>query len=223
MRSRSSRVHSICWALAALVAGASPAAATDYVFTQTGYSGGGVVSGHFQGVDLDNNGQIVSWQGEVLEFSLTFSGDAVVPDFTHDLSNLFGLVYVVGSAFIGDTSFENVIGWFPEGIGSQNHNAAAAYFATGLGPAGMFGGKAEVMGAGAFSTTDSLVAVSAVPEPGPAPGLLSGLLIIGILGWLRGYGGTRAVRNVAARRGVRIPRDILDLRIRGNTGVLPAD
>jgi hypothetical protein len=148
---------------AAVIVGLALAAplahATTYTFSQGGYSGGGTLTGSFTGADLDFDGQIVSFAGEVTAFSLSFSGDAVVPAFSHGIALLNGLVYDVGSGFIGDGPTGSI-----EGVASNWFGASGIDFASGLGPLGVFGGRVIDVATGATSRTEQLIAV--VPEPG---------------------------------------------------------
>jgi len=138
----------------------SAAIATPFIFSQGGYSGGGVIAGSFDTTDLDNNGQISSFAGEVTGFSLSFSGDSIVGDFTHTLSDLSGLVYDLGSGFIGDGAGGEI-----EGMASNWFGTIGFDFASGLGPTGLVGGRVIDIATGATSTTSALISVSAVPEP----------------------------------------------------------
>jgi hypothetical protein len=53
------------------------AASLDYAFTQSGWEGGGILSGSFSGVDQNNDGFI--YTTELNTFDLTFSGNSQVP------------------------------------------------------------------------------------------------------------------------------------------------
>jgi len=143
---------------AALVfAFAAPAAhATVYTFSQGGYTGGGTISGTFTGSDLNADGQIVSFMGEVTAFSLSFSGDSIVASFTHGLPDLWGLVYYVGSGYIGDN--------YAEGLASNWDSSVGFDYASGMGPTGGLGGRVIDTATRATSSTQQLIAV--VPEPG---------------------------------------------------------
>lgn len=143
----------LCFALAA-----PTAHATSYAFSQGGYSGGGWITGTFTGSDIDLDGQINSFLGEVTAFSLSFSGDSIVPGFTHGLADLSGLVYDVGSPYLGDGPSGST-----EGMASNWNGGFGFDYASGLGPTGGFGGRVIDLATGAMSSTPDLVAV--VPEP----------------------------------------------------------
>lgn len=138
----------------------SSAIATPFIFSQGGYSGGGTITGSFDATDLDSNGQISSFNGEVTAFSLSFSGDSIVGNFTHTLSDLFGLVYDIGSGFIGDGA-----GGDTEGMASNWNGTFGFDYASGLGPTGEFGGRVIDIATGATSSTAALISVTSVPEP----------------------------------------------------------
>ena len=137
---------------------APTAHATNYAFSQGGYSGGGSITGTFTGSDNNLDGQIASFAGEVTAFSLSFSGDSIVPNFTHSLADLFGLVYDVGSPFIGDGSSGAV-----EGMATNFFGVVGFNYASGLGPTLGFGGRVNDITTGAVSSTSALITV--VPEP----------------------------------------------------------
>ena len=163
----------LSYALAALtlsVFAALPVNAAIYNFSQDGYSGGGVITGWFDAIDTNGNGQINSFDLEVTGFLLNFSGDFFVDDFTHYHSDLFGLVYDIGSGFIGDGTVPVL-----EGIESFDSDF---YYASGLGPFGFPGG--EVWDASEEMVfTDNLIVVTdpvTVPVPGAVWLSCSGLI-----------------------------------------------
>jgi hypothetical protein len=143
----------LCFALAAPTAHAS-----GYSFSQGGFSGGGAISGTFTGSDIDLDGQINSFAGEVTAFSLSFSGDSLVPAFTHGMADFYGLIYDVGSGFIGDGSTGGI-----EGMASNWGGTIGFDYASGLGPTGGLGGRVIDIATGATSSTPELISV--VPEP----------------------------------------------------------
>lgn len=169
------RTRNLIFAISApaLMALASSAAnAATYAFTQNGYSGGGVVTGSFEAVDLDSDGQISSFFGEVTGFFLSFSGDSVVGSFTHGFSDLSGLVYDLGSGKIGDGTTGST-----EGMASNWNGSIGFDYASGFGPTGGLGGRVIDLATGATSSTDQLIAV--VPEPASYALLIAGLGLVG--------------------------------------------
>jgi hypothetical protein len=135
-------------------------AAPMYTFTQTGFSGGGTVTGTFSGSDLNSDGFLSSFAGEVTDYSMSFTGDSIIADFTHGLGDFYGLIYELGSGFIGDG-----LGGGVEGIASNWGEITGYDYASGMGPTGGFGGRVIDIATGATSATQSLVAVQVVPEP----------------------------------------------------------
>lgn len=152
----------------------SSVSAEVFSFSQSGYSGGGSISGTFIATDLNHDGQISSFTGEVTGFSLTFFGDAIVGNFTHTFSNLSGLVYDIGSGFIGDGNTGAV-----EGMASNWHGTSGFDFASGLGPTSGWGGRAINIATGGTSTSAQLISVTSVPEPETYAMLLAGLGVMG--------------------------------------------
>ena len=153
---------------------AAPASARTFMFSQTGFSGGGSVSGTFDAVDVDGNGQISSFAGEVSGYSMSFSGDSMVGNFSHGFGDLFGLVYDLGSGQIGDGAGGDV-----EGVASNLFGSTGFSYASGLGPTGGFGGSVVDSASGASSVTGELVNV--VPEPATWAMLLAGALLLPLM------------------------------------------
>ena len=152
-----------------------PASAASFNFFQGGYSEGATITGMFTGEDLNNDGFIHSLDGEVTDYMMSFSGNSLVPAFSHGLPDFFGLVYVLGSD----------IGNFFDSDGIASSNGTTFYGASGgtepypvdLSPQ-FPGGKVGTF-AGALDTTNEFVTVNTVPEPSTVLGL--GLLGLGAL------------------------------------------
>lgn len=161
----------------------SAALAATYTFSQSGYSGGGRIDGGFIADDFDGNGQISFFAGEVYDYHLSFSGDAIVSSFAHNMQDLSGLIYDVGSGKLGDGTGGDV-----EGIASNWGGGVGFDYASGIGPTGDIGGRVLDLATGAMSVSAEVVSVSLVPEP--ATGLLFGawsLLTLTLLKRRRGY------------------------------------
>jgi hypothetical protein len=77
--------------------GAMSADATTYLLTQSGWQGGGILTGTFTGQDLNQDGYIDLASGEVSAYEITFSGNALIPAFTQGLADLEYFHYTVGS------------------------------------------------------------------------------------------------------------------------------
>ena len=140
--------------LAALIG--APAQAVTLNFAQNGFNGGGTISGTFTGADLDSNGQLSSFAGEITAYSATFSGNAFVPAFTHTFADLIGLVFDLGQ----DSLLGNGTSGDLEGVSSLN---AQFQYGTGVGPTGEPGGFVENVLTGVNSATSNAAFI--VPEP----------------------------------------------------------
>jgi len=147
-----------------------------YQFSQTGFDGGGSLSGSFQGADANNDGWIST--SEVSTFSLSFTGDSIVSDFSQGLGDLYILEYKIGSDYLGD----EIDGSSQEVIGTNWFASTGFDYYSGIG-AGGFGGAVSNIDTGEISRSDELVAVSAVPIP--ATVWLFGSSIISLLGVYR--------------------------------------
>jgi hypothetical protein len=172
-------------ASAAVIALLAPSAnAAVYNFVQTGFDGGATISGSFTVNDADNSGQInvgsSIWGmnfNEISAFSLSFSGNAIVGAFTHNLADLSVMVYNVGSANLGD-----------EIHGAQQELIATNYFGTtgfdyysGMGFGG-FGGAVFDKASNATSYSYDLVSVTPAAVPVPGAVWLFGSVLAGFVG-----------------------------------------
>jgi len=100
----------------------------DFTFVQAGFTDGASVTGSFSATDLDSDGQIAFFSGgsfEVTAFAASFSGNALVPAFTLNFTDLFGLVYDIDGD-IGD----GITGAI-EGVAADYANG---FWAAGPGP-----------------------------------------------------------------------------------------
>jgi hypothetical protein len=159
----------------ALVASSLSAQADTYLFSQTGFNGGGILTGSFSGADLDLNGILDASYGEVSSFSLSFSGGTFAPAFTLGYGDLAGLTYQISSGnFLGD----NGVNGSGEGIAAWD--ALHSYF-SGIGPLAVMGGQIGDASFNPLTTTTSLISVTAVPEPQSFAMLLAGLGLMGFM------------------------------------------
>jgi hypothetical protein len=140
-----------------------------FSFQQKGFTGGGVINGSFTAVDLNNDGSIYAapWGSpltglEVTQFSFSFTGDALVPDFTSTSLGVLGFE-LNGDSLLGNSP--------SEGIANNWFGVDGFIYAAGQGPANSNGGVVIDLTSGEESATEQVVTVSpqdvsgAVPEP----------------------------------------------------------
>ena len=148
-------------------------------FFQAGYFEGASIVGSFTGEDLDSDGAINSFNSEVSDFSFSFSGNSIVSSFTHTFSELNGLIFVIGTSYLGDDAILGI-----EGIASgPNHGAGPPHqfsLIGGLGPYSNLGGQVMDNATGALDSTTNLIAVFQVPEPGIILLMVFGLAGLGV-------------------------------------------
>ena len=145
-------------ALVAAAAGlfiGTPSQAASFQFSQGGFDGGGQITGHFDGVDLDHDGWIFG--GELSAFSLSFSGNAQVAAFTHALGNGSGpgnFAYRLGSGTFEPTPYG---GLWTMGLDGDNDGLRVMRYASfefeALGEAG----RVTDMLGGTTTRTDDLL------------------------------------------------------------------
>jgi hypothetical protein len=173
------RERSMRHALAVLGAGAMatlslPASAATYLFSGGGFTDGATFTGSFDASDLDMNGQISSFQGEVSAFAGFFSGNSLVRPLNFDFDDLFGLVYDL-DGFIGDGLGGDIEGL---AVGSD-----LGQFFVGPGPGSLCDGTnlcALVDGdLSSDQSVEGLSVTNAIPEPGTWALLLMGFGALG--------------------------------------------
>lgn len=109
--------------LGAIVA---PAGVGSWTFMSGGWGGGGMVTGTFMGSDIDADGQLSSFAGEVTGFTMSYSGGTIVAAFGLGFADLFGLVYDLNGGPLGDGTTLAV-----EGISAADSSAS---YVLGPGP-----------------------------------------------------------------------------------------
>lgn len=82
---------------ALLAANSAVAGPQTYSLKQSGWSSGGEISGYFVGEDLNQNGFLELFNGEISAYNVSFTGNAYVPAFTHNLTDLQFFSYTIGS------------------------------------------------------------------------------------------------------------------------------
>lgn len=92
-------------------------AALAFDFYQDGFDDRASVTGMFVGDDLDGNGQLSSFNKEVYDFEMSFSGNSLVPAFTLGYSDLVDLVYDLDGGPLGDGTNGD-----SEGIGAKSES-----------------------------------------------------------------------------------------------------
>jgi len=118
-------------ALCACLAFPAIAVAETFSFSQSGFSEGAIVTMSFTGTDDDSDGQIASFTGEVTDFTMSFSGNSIVPAFSLSFPELFGLVYDLDGGPLGDGQILGI-----EGVGATG---AQFEYVAGPGPVGLCG------------------------------------------------------------------------------------
>ena len=160
--------------------GSAHANTVGYNFHMTGFSEGATVSGWFTGKDLNHDGYIRLWDNEVEDFKLVFTGNSIVPSFTHRLPELLSLFF--------DFSSHDRITTFDElgGLESRNTDTAfvpgrgsmtiGTWYVEEMCPEGVSCYRTDYSDGFRFTVTDR----SPVPLPTPVWLLFSGL--IGLVG-----------------------------------------
>jgi len=138
-----------------------------WTFSVGGWGGGGTVTGSFAGTDSNTDGRLSSFDGEVTDFGVSYSGGTIVAPFSLDFPNLFGLVYDLDGGPLGD----GVTPDMEEGIFA----GGPVVFAIGPGPVGVCGTEMPC---------GLIIGEAAQQVPEPSTGLL-GLMALALLAGAR--------------------------------------
>ena len=157
---------------------AAPAAAARFDFNQGGWSEGAVFTGSFFGEDLNHDGQISSFDGEISDVFGDFSGNALVPATHFAASELFGLVYDL-DGYLGDGTSGDL-----EGLAFYWPSTSNVRYAVGTGPFHVCDGINACSFIDGLTARDTSleglkVSVGKVPEPASWAMMLAGFGLIG--------------------------------------------
>ncbi len=171
----------VCFFMGLLFASAAAAQQQTFTFSQGGFAEGATVSGSFSGEDLDSDGQLASFNGEISDFQMSFSGNSVVPAFSLGFAELNGLVYDLNGGPLGDGQVLGI-----EGIAADD---ATFSYQAGPGPVDLCGQGIDCASVSDGTDTDNsqeLIQVGgAAATPVPSIGLYGliamalGLLMLG--------------------------------------------
>jgi hypothetical protein len=167
-------------AAVALAAAATAAHADTFQLAQSGFDGGATISGFFSGTDLDHDGWLLGY--EITDFSLSFSGNALVTAFTHSFANGSGfsnIAYELGTDAITGGKYGGLA--TRGGAGQNEWPGDLRYSAWEWEAEGLPGVVAD-LDSGLTSSTSQLLSVTPVPEPGTYALLLAGIGMLGFVG-----------------------------------------
>jgi hypothetical protein len=159
------------------------AAPLSFNFTQSGFEEGASVVGMFTGEDLNADGQLSEFSGEITSFMMEFSGNSLVSSFSLGFADLFGLVYDLDGGPLGDGFSLDI-----EGIGADS---GIFLYEVGPGPVGECGvgiDCASISDGVNISSSKQLVLVSPKVVPIPAAVWLFGSGLMAIVGFRKSKG-----------------------------------
>jgi len=155
-------------AIFSLTTGSAMAAPISYNISQTGFAAGGSITGMFTGDDLNIDGIVGNYPGEVTAFMASWGGNATIGATSWTIGDLLGLVYELGTGDIGDDGslllgIEGLVTTNAEGFTWDSGNGPGGF---GAFPGGGIQGPPQEPPTGPIITTSNLITVtSKVPEP----------------------------------------------------------
>jgi len=153
-----------------------------YNFMQNGFYDamtaytGGVIQGSFVAEDGNSDGWITT--PEVTGFSLVFSGDSIIPDFSLGFAELNILNFKIGSSFLGNNVSPPSLA---EGIDAASLGLTGFSYRTGLGGLGFEGAMVQNIETFENVVSDRLAAM----VPAPTVLWLLGAALPGFIGFSR--------------------------------------
>jgi hypothetical protein len=93
------------------VCGTASSTVVKYNFSHSGFADGAIVTGMFEGEDLNDDGFLVGNEGpagsnEITDFNMAFSGNSIVPAFALGFDEFEFLAYRLDGGPLGDSSNE---------------------------------------------------------------------------------------------------------------------
>ena len=161
--------------------GTTTASIVKYNFSQSGYDEGAIVTGMFEGEDVDGDGYLVSdiselSLSEVTAFNMKFSGNSMVPAFSLGLADLQILSYGLNGGPLGDSRRELI-----SAAANSDLDAGFTIISDETGEDDNLITSVVFLQDSPISNSSELVIISAVPLPAAVWLFGSGLLgLIGI-------------------------------------------
>ena len=149
-----------------------------YNFSQTGFDGGASVSGSFEASDLNTNGllegSVFTNFNEITSFTMSFSGNSIVPAFTHTFADLTYLGHDPSKLTMGAAN--------PEGVATNWFGTTGYTYVSGVATNGQQGAGIINWLTSGETKSENLINVtpSAVPVPGAV--WLFGSALAGFIG-----------------------------------------
>jgi hypothetical protein len=161
------------------VCGTASSTVVKYKFSQSGYDEGAIVTGMFEGEDVDGDGFLTFRDGDLAGFSMEFSGNSIVPAFTSNFISptTDAVIYELNGGPLGDFPDENSPFGTGEIIFTQHFSAGFDVNKDLCGGkfCGVVNGLAD---SSPYTISSELVKVSAVPVPAAVWLFSSGLLAL---------------------------------------------